>query len=49
MRLRSGVAMAVVWTTAAAHIGPLAQELPYTAGMAIKIIYIYTHIYIYIL
>ena len=36
MRLRSNVAMAVVWPSPAALIQPLAQELPYAAGVAIK-------------
>ena len=36
MFLGSGVAMAVVYTTARAHICPLAQELSYAAGVALK-------------
>ena len=35
MRLRSGVAVAVVWA-AATPIQPLAQELTQAAGMAVK-------------
>ena len=36
MQLRSGVAVAVAWPAAAAALGPLARELPYAAGMALK-------------
>ena len=36
MQLRSGVAVAMVQAEAATLIRPLAQELPYAAGMAIK-------------
>ena len=36
MRLKSGVAMAVAQTAAAAQIQPLAWELSYATGVAIK-------------
>ena len=36
MWLGSGVAMAVVLASAAALIHPLAQELPYASGVALK-------------
>ena len=36
MRLRSGVALAVASAAVAALIRPLAQELPYATGVAIK-------------
>ena len=36
MQLDSSVAVAVAWTTAAAPIRPLIQELPYATGMAVK-------------
>ena len=35
-QLRFGVAMAVVWTSAAAPIQLLAQEFPDAAGVAVK-------------
>ena len=36
MQLRSGVAVAVAWPAASALIRPLAWELPYAAGVALK-------------
>ena len=36
MWLRSGIAVAVAWDTAAAPVQPLAWELPYAAGVAVK-------------
>lgn len=36
MRLRSGAAMAAMYAYAAALIWPLAQELPYASGVALK-------------
>ena len=36
MRLGSSVAMAVVYASSAALIHPLAQELPYAAGAALR-------------
>ena len=36
MWLGSGVAVAVAQTSAAASIQPLAQELPFAAGMTVK-------------
>lgn len=37
MQLRPGVVVAVGWAAAAALIQPLAQELAYTTGTAVKI------------
>ena len=36
MRLRSGVAMTVVWASATAPIGPPAWAPPYATGAALK-------------
>ena len=34
--LGSSISVAVVWASATAPIGPLARELPYTTGAAVK-------------